>query len=396
MTLNRSKQRRAGISAGQGDKDVRPTKDIRRSDECCPPAPWRQAFRRRLLAWYRRHARDLPWRRNQDPYAVWLSEIMLQQTQVATVRAYFERFITKFPSIEALAAADEREVLLLWEGLGYYRRARQLHRAAKVIVREHGGRFPRDLQAVRRLPGIGRYTAGAILSIAFGQRQPILEANTTRLLARLLAYDGPPAIAAGQRLLWAVAEAVLPRKDVGHFNQAMMELGSEVCTARSPRCEGCPVVSLCRARQQGVESEIPRPKAKPAYESIREAVVVVRRGPRVLLLRGAEGGRWAGLWDFPRFRLQATDEAGVHRELVEGVRRLCGMSVRPEGHLQSIKHGVTRFRITLQCYVARYQGGDGRKQSPAASDIRWLRPAELNDYPLNSTGRKLARLVAEQ
>jgi A/G-specific adenine glycosylase len=345
-----------------------------------------------LLAWYRRHARDLPWRRTGDPYAVWLSEIMLQQTQVATVGPYFERFLAAFPTIEALAAADEQRVLRLWEGLGYYRRARQLHRAAEVIVREHGGRFPEEPEAVRRLPGIGRYTAGAILSIAFGQRQPILEANTTRLLARLLAYRGQPTSAEGQRLLWAAAEAVLPRKDVGHFNQAMMELGSEVCTARSPRCEQCPVVTLCGAHSQGLQHEIPQPKPKPAYEDVREAVVVVRRRGRVLLVRCGDGGRWAGLWDFPRLRVQSTRPADVERELVEGVRRLCGLTIRPGQRLATIRHGVTRYRITLDCYEAKYEAAAG--VSAEAAQMKWLRPAELEAYPLSTTGRKLAKRIA--
>ena len=209
-----------------------------------PDASWLRSFRRRLPAWFDRHARKLPWRRNHDPYAVWVSEIMLQQTQVGTVVSYFDRFLAAFPTIEALAAADEQDVLRLWEGLGYYRRARQLHKAAKIIVAEHAGNFPRNPEIVRRLPGIGRYTAGAILSIAFDARQPILEANTLRLLSRLLAYDGDPRSTEGQRLLWAMAEAVLPRRGSGRMNQALMELGSEVCAARrrgvkiapSPRC----------------------------------------------------------------------------------------------------------------------------------------------------------------
>jgi len=316
---------------------------------------------------------------------------MLQQTQVATVGPYFERFMAVFPTIQALAAGDEQQVLRLWEGLGYYRRARQLHRAARIIVEEHGGRFPDDADAVRRLPGIGRYTAGAILSIAFDQRQPILEANTTRLLARLLAYRGQPTGSEGQRLLWAAAEVVLPRKDVGHFNQAMMELGSEVCTARAPRCDGCPVAMLCRARREELQQEIPPPKPKPAYEAVREAAVVVRRRGRVLLVRCGDGGRWAGLWDFPRLRLESTRPAEVEQELIEGVRRLCGVTIRPGERLATIRHGVTRYRITLDCYEANYE--DASPRSADAAETKWLRPAELDAYPLSTTGRKLAERI---
>ena len=179
-----------------------------------PDASWKQAFRRQLRRWYTAHARDLPWRRNRDPYAVWVSEIMLQQTQVATVIPYFEAFMEAFPTVEALAAAEEASVLRRWEGLGYYRRARQLHRAAQLIVSRHGGHFPESFDEVLALPGIGRYTCGAILSIAFEQRTPILEANTIRLFSRLLRYEGDPRAPAGQNLLWEFAEAILPRRDV--------------------------------------------------------------------------------------------------------------------------------------------------------------------------------------
>ena len=231
---------------------------------------WLRTFRRRLRAWYDRHARDLPWRSTRDPYAVWLSEIMLQQTQVETVKPYFRRFLAALPTIRALAEADEQQVLCLWEGLGYYRRARQLHQAARQIVADHGGRFPTDPQSVERLPGIGRYTAGAILSIAFDQRRPILEANTVRVFSRLLAYQGQTASAAGQKLLWAAAEAVLPSRDAGRFNQALMELGSQVCRGRRrpatfarprgcamPNCAGCKTRSLVPSRG-GNSKRLPR------------------------------------------------------------------------------------------------------------------------------------------
>ena len=209
-----------------------------------PNAAWMAQFRRRILAWFRRNARDLPWRRTRDPYAIWVSEIMLQQTQVVTVIGYFERFLAAFPSIADLAAADEQQVLRLWEGLGYYRRARQLHAAARVIVAEHQGRFPRDPEQIRALPGIGRYTAGAIASIGWDAREPILEANTIRVFSRLLAYRGDPQKNAGQQRLWEFAAGVLPKKDTGLFNQALMELGSEICTPRGPLCDQCPVRTL--------------------------------------------------------------------------------------------------------------------------------------------------------
>jgi A/G-specific adenine glycosylase len=353
-----------------------------------PPDPaWQRTLRRRLLAWFARSARDLPWRRTRDPYRIWLSEVMLQQTQVATVRPYFDRFVRAMPTIEALAAADEQQVLRLWEGLGYYRRARQLHRAARAVVAEHGGRFPRDRQSVERLPGIGRYTAGAVLSIAFDAREPILEANTIRLWSRLLAYRGDPTSAVGSRILWAAAEAVLPRTGSGTLNQALMELGSALCTSRAPRCDACPAAMLCRARAAGLQSELPASKPKRPAEMRREAAVLVRRRGRVLLLQQPEGRRWGGLWDFPRFEIRAHDPADIGRELTEGLRRLAGITIRPGEHRTTLRHGVTRFRITLLCYEAQYVSG------PVSPPMRWLRPAELEAYPLSTTGRKLSRLL---
>lgn len=355
-----------------------------------PDAAWHAAFRRRLRAWYGRHARDLPWRRRRDPYAIWVSEVMLQQTTVAAVEPYFHRFMAAFPTIGDLASADRDRVMRLWEGLGYYRRAAQLHEAARQIVAEHGGRFPRVPEEVRRLPGIGRYTAGAILSIAFDARQPILEANTVRLLSRLLAFCGDTAGREGQTRLWAMAEAVLPRREVGRFNQALMELGSQVCTPRSPRCEECPVAPLCAARAQGLIAEIPAPKRKPTVEQRREAAVVVRRRQRVLLAQRPEGVRWAGLWDFPRFALDGGDEDQQRGKLLAELRRTTGVEARLDGLLTTLRHSVTRFRITLDCYLAtcvRYEA------PPDGSAMRWLAPRELADYPLSTTGRELAVLV---
>lgn len=356
-----------------------------------PDAAWLRSFRRRLPPWFDRNSRKLPWRKDRDPYRVWVSEIMLQQTQVSTVVGYFERFMQAMPTIEALAAASEHDVLRLWEGLGYYRRARQLHKAAKIVVDEYAGQFPRDADVVRRLPGIGRYTAGAVLSIAFDAREPILEANTLRLLSRLLAYDGDPRGGEGQRLLWAMAEAVLPTRGSWRLNQALMELGSEVCKPREPNCASCPVAELCRANREGRQRDIPRPKTKTNFEPIRHAAVVVRRNGRVLLLRWPEGQRWAGLWDFPRFPIDATGAAALHRQLAENVRRMTGIVASPSQHLKTLTHGVTRFRITLECHEAKYLARDADVSPPF--ELRWLRPAEIDGYPLNSTGRKLARLL---
>jgi len=318
--------------------------------------------------------------------------VMLQQTQVETVKPYFQRFIKTFPTVRKLAAADLEQVLRLWEGLGYYRRARGLHTAAQLIVQEHGGRFPRDSAMLLKLPGIGRYTAGAILSIAFDQRAPILEANSIRLLARLIGYRGDPAKSAGQRLLWQKAEEILPNKNVAQFNQALMELGSLVCMPADPQCDVCPVAVLCAAREAGLQDSIPQAARKTKYTDLYEAAVVVRKNGRVLLRQCAEGERWAGLWDFPRFELENENPLRVDDELAHKVRALTGVAVLPGSLLQTIKHSVTRYRITLACYEARYQSG--RVRSSRRRVVRWVRPAELADLPLCTTGRKLAELIA--
>jgi A/G-specific adenine glycosylase len=345
---------------------------------------WKQDVRRKALAWFDRHARDLPWRRTKTPYHVWISEIMLQQTQVVTVVPYFNRFLAKFPTIQTLAAADESEVLRLWEGLGYYRRARQLHKAASVICAEHGGEFPNNPAAILALPGIGRYTAGAIRSIALNQRAPILEANTIRVFSRLLGFAGDTASAHGQQVLWQAAEDLLPRARPGDFNQAMMELGSEICTPRDPSCEACPLRLLCPTRARGLQAVIPAAKKKTQYEDVYEACVIVWKQNQVLVRRCADGERWAGLWDFPRFAIEPRSGQSFQRELSESVRRLTGISARVREPWKTIKHGVTRFRITLDCRQADFQSG--RKHR----DSRWVTRRELAELPLSTTGRQVA------
>jgi A/G-specific adenine glycosylase len=355
-------------------------------------ASWLRSARQRLITWYRRHARELSWRGTRNPYAVWVSEIMLQQTQVATVERYYPRFLEAFPTIAALAAAPEDRVLRLWEGLGYYRRARQLHAAAKQIVADHGGVFPRDIEAVRALPGIGRYTAGAILSIAFDQRQPILEANTIRLLSRLLAYRGDPTSSAGQQLLWQLAESLLPLRNCGQFNQALMELGSLICTPRDPKCDACPLQSLCPTRRNGLQNVIPAPKRQPRMEDLHEvAVIVVRRG-QLLFRKCAEGERWAGLWDFPRFGVTANNGNPIPQQIADHVRRLTGVEIASLSHVTTLRHGVTRFRIKLDGYVAEFESGT---KTNGTQSQQWVKPSDLERFPLSTTGRKLAKFWRE-
>ena len=358
----------------------------------------RSRFRRKLLNWFDRHQRELPWRRQDrraDPYQVWVSEIMLQQTQVATVIDYFNRFVKRFPDVVSLAAADESELLKYWEGLGYYRRGRQMHRAARLIVEEHQGCFPTTFDEVLALPGIGRYTAGAILSISRDQAHPILEGNTIRLFARLLGMDSDPRSRENQERLWEFSGQILPRKRIGDFNQALMELGALVCKPKSPLCAGCPLASHCSAFLTGRQDQIPVAAVRAWTISLVETVAVVRRRSKFLVKQCQPGERWAGLWDFPRFELaqkrMEPDKALTLTQLK--LREELGLEVELEGLGAPLQHAVTRYRITLH----RFQtvAVQGRLRAAQSTDWQWVTAKELAELPLNTTGRKVARQVLD-
>jgi len=355
----------------------------------------KRSLQQRLLGWFAGEARDLPWRKTRDLYRIWVSEIMLQQTQVVTVVGYYERFLARFPDVRSLAEADEHDVLRLWEGLGYYRRARQMHAAARRIVQSHQGEFPATFDDVVALPGIGRYTAGAILSIGRDAPLPILEANTVRVLSRLTAYRGDTASREGQKFLWQAAEALLSQDQPGSFNQALMELGATICTPRSPTCLLCPVNALCPTRQAGLQEQIPAPRKQPKLEDVTEAAVVVRRrNGRILLRLRTSGQRWAGMWDFPRFPLTARKRSSRERQIRDETRRLTGQSVTSLEQLAVIKHGVTRFRITLHVVEAVVERVN--RALPRDTKFAWVEPDELRDRALSMTGRKIAKMLTSQ
>jgi A/G-specific adenine glycosylase len=355
-------------------------------------AKWKSAVRRKLLKWFDENQRDLPWRKKKTPYRIWVSEIMLQQTQVATVIDYFNRFIKKFPTVKKLAAADQADVLKMWEGLGYYRRARQMHAAAQVVVEEHGGRFPTDFESVLALPGIGRYTAGAILSISEDQQLPILEGNTIRLFARLMTMKSDPRTAANQKALWEFSENLIPRKRCGDFNQSLMELGSEICHPKKPKCLLCPIRDLCPTAIKGLQAEIPAPSRKMKYEEINEAVVVVRRGNKFLVRQCGPGERWEGLWDFPRYAISRDEITKGKTPLVlaEQLKTQMGLTVELESLSRTIKHAVTRFRITLDCFCATSVSGRMKK---SAGETKWMTAKEIEETPMSVTGRKVAKTL---
>ena len=364
--------------AGSSGATARP---VRRPAAVVPHAA---AVRRSLLAWYARAGRDLPWRRSRDPYRVWVSEIMLQQTQVERVKDFFARFMARFPTVDSLAAAGEPEVLRLWEGLGYYRRARQLHAAARRLVAEHAGSLPRSVRELRSLPGIGRYTAGAIASIAMDLPEPIVEANSRRVIARLVGHAGRFDRPGDDEPIWEAARALVPKKNAGRFNEALMDLGAAVCTPERPRCDACPVAAVCEARRSGRVAEIPPPAVRRPTRRIREVAVVVRRGGRVLVERRGEGDWWAGLWDFPRVPCGPGRLPKVIREskLLGPLR--CGDPVR----LGTIVHTVTHHRIELRV-VACTAGLAGR----SASGRAWATPRQLAALAMTSPGRRIAGMI---
>ena len=308
---------------------------------------------------------------------------MLQQTQVERVKEFFARFVTRFPDVRALAAAREPEVLRLWEGLGYYRRARQLHAAAKRIMVDHGGRFPRTAAGLRMLPGIGRYTAGAIASIAFGAREPIVEANSRRVIARLVGHDGPLGGTSGDAPIWEAAARLVPARQPGRFNQALMDLGALVCTPSRPLCGACPLATLCAARREGRVEEIPRKAARREVQQRHETAVVAVRQGRVLVVRRGADEWWAGLWDFPR----VPGRAGRSGRGIAACPRLGGLRCGTPERLGTVVHTVTHHRITLD--VVRCVAG---RTGPVAADRRWLTPRQLAALAMTSPARRIVRL----
>ena len=334
---------------------------------------------RRLLAWYRKHARALPWRGTRDPYRIWVSEAMLQQTRVATVIDYYKAFLARFPTLETLARARSEDVLATWSGLGYYRRARNLHDAARFVVRDCGGHVPRDPESFRRLPGVGRYTTGAVLSLAFDRPLAVLDGNVARVFSRLFAMRAAVRDPRGARRLWALADALVPARGAGEWNQALMELGATVCTPRSPRCGACPVAPLCRARATNRVGAFPPAAPRPTAVGLRRAVALISRGGRLLMSR-REGALLGGLWEPPGVDLRrgtpflaqletALLGLGIHAKLVPTGRR--------------VRHVITRREITVTLWRGVPVG-----PVPRTARVRWVDPAGAG-LPLTALARRL-------
>ena len=348
---------------------------------------WRDAtaLRRAVLQWYRRNARALPWRRTRDPYRVWVSEVMLQQTQVATAQPYYERFVARFPTVRALARAPIDRVLAAWSGLGYYRRARHLHEAAGIVVREHAGAVPSEPRAFGGLPGVGRYTVGAVLSIGFGVPLPVLDGNVARVLARIAAKPWSVRRPADAKVLWEMAGALLDPRSPGDWNQALMELGATVCTPRAPRCNACPARRSCRAHAAGREEDYPPVPPRRASVRLARAVVRVERAGRVLMVRRS-GPLLDGLWEPPGVDLDRGEPAEPSL-----ARALASLGLR--GTLVAtpmrIRHTITHRAIEAQVWRL-----EPRRPLPrAGARFRWVAPGE-RDVALSALARRVLALCS--
>ncbi len=349
-----------------------------------------RALAHALSAWFERSARDLPWRRSRAPYAVLVSEIMLQQTRVDTVVPYFQRFLERFPDVRALAGAEIDDVLHLWSGLGYYRRARQLHATAREVAARHGGVLPAEAEALRALPGIGAYTAGAISSIAYGRREPLVDGNVARVLARLEGMDEPVRSPSAVRRLWAIAARLLPDEQPGRFNEALMELGATVCTPRDPRCDACPVARFCVARAEGRERELPvveQKRAVPVVEAL--AAVLIDGEGRLLLARRREGGLFGGLWEPPMVEgIGGVAPPGPARRALAAIG--LGLGRAPLREVGKVTHVLTHRRMVVT--VARgapAKAGEAPREMQAPYErAEWIAP-DARGVGISTLARKV-------
>lgn len=342
------------------------------------------SIQKALIDWYRAGHRDLPWRNTSDPYYIWVSEVMLQQTQVATVLPYYHDFLNRFPSIEQLAAADLQAVLKAWEGLGYYARARNLHKAAAMVVAEHGGRLPHTWQEFRALPGVGDYIAAAVLSIAFDQPHAVVDGNVKRVLSRLLVIADPVNQAKSKPIYQRAASGLLDINQPGTFNQAMMELGAMICKPRRPMCASCPLKMECRAYRSDRIAEFPRRIKRPATPEYHIAVGVVFKNGRILITRRKPEGLLGGLWEFPggKVRPHESAEAACIREIKEEVNLAIGI----DSHLSRVRHAYTHFKIRMDVFCCRYISGRVRLNGPVAH--RWIKLDHLQNYPFPKANHK--------
>ncbi len=355
------------------------------------PEHLRQWIQDRLLAWVRVHRRHLPWRGERDPYRIWVAEVMLQQTQVKTVIPYYRRFLSRFPTLRSLVEADLDEVLKVWEGLGYYARARNLHRAAQQVMEDHGGQLPAHRDALLSLPGIGPYTVGAILSLAFGQDAAVLDGNIRRVLSRLFTIDDDPRSGATRRRFWNLADALLPPGQAGLFNEGLMDLGATVCTPRDPRCAECPLSEACQGYQDGDPERYPPRVQRRPLPHYDIAAGVIWRGDQLLISKRHTDDLLGGLWELPGGKRESgeTLKECLAREVWEEL----GIEIAVGDLLMTVRHAYTHFRITLHVFHCRYLSGE--PQTLGCADWRWVRLDQLDDFAFPAANRRILAALQE-
>ena len=335
-----------------------------------------------LLEWYKKNGRDLPWRKTRDPYAIWVSEIMLQQTQVSTVIPYYQKFLKSFPTVRHLAKADLPKVLKVWEGLGYYSRARNLHRASQIVSNHFHGEIPDQLKDLLILPGIGRYTAGAILSIAFNKPAPILDGNVKRVLSRLFAIADPPARGQTEALLWHFSESLIPKGHAGSFNQGLMDLGAMTCAPKEPQCSKCPLRDLCKGSASGEPERYPSKRLRKAIPHRESVSAVIKKDGKVLLCQRPPKGLLGGLWEFPNWK----SEGGKNRlRLRNRIRDGWGVGVDVKEPIGTFHQTFSHFKLTLQVFHCRHLNGKGKG--------RWVPVKNLPLLPMSRLHRRIANIL---
>ncbi len=356
-------------------------------DALSPTDRQRDAFRTRLLDWYDEHKRSMPWRNTDDPYRIWVSEIMLQQTRVDTVRDYYPHFLEAFPTVEALAAADRDTVLKYWEGLGFYARARHLHEAAQTVVDAHDGTVPDTMDAIKELKGIGPYTAAAVLSIAYQKPHAVLDGNVTRVLSRVFAVEEDATSTAAQNALRALANDLLDPDQPGDFNQALMELGALVCTPSTPLCDRCPLQEVCQAHAAGTEEDYPiTPESTPVpHHDIAVGLVFNDDGDRLLIQRRPDDGLLGGLWEFPGGKQE--DGESMATACRREVREELGLEVAVEEPFYTLSHAYSHFKITLHAFRCRID--EGTPEAREGQPFQWVGLDELDDYAFPRANRRL-------
>ena len=348
-------------------------------------------FRKNLLAWFEAHRRQLPWRDTEDPYRIWVSEVMLQQTQVKKVLEYYQKFVSRFPDVESLAEVDLQDLLKTWEGLGYYARARNFHKAAQVVVEDMAGEIPADYAAFRKLPGVGEYIAAAVQSIAFNQPYAVVDGNVKRVLARVFLINSPINQSASTKLFQQKADLLLDHNIPGTFNQAMMELGATVCRPQSPTCIVCPVNAVCRAFQTVRQDEFPvrqKPKPVPEYHIVAG---VIHKGEQVLITQRKPEGLLGGLWEFPGGKIHAKESA--EQACIRAIREETNLRVEPIEYLTRIKHAYTHFRIVMDVFHCDYQSGEVVLSE--ATDYRWITVDQIGQYPFPRSNHKFIPLLTQ-